>query len=270
MADFNTDLAGALTVTRIASTDRYRAHIAAGWQQGRGAFGGLVLGLLTRAMEEHAPDPTRPLRTLAGEIGAPVLVGEVELQVEVLRQGTGITSLHARLLQQGEVRAHASAIFARDRITDREFLGLQPPMLPPPEEVEVLPVGPPFGPEFGPAFEFRVTGPMPFSGSLELRSEGYIRAVSPPRTLRAAEVVALADAWWPTALSREEGPRPMATLTFGLQCALDPAELDPNQPLIHHARALFATDGYLTELRELWTLDGRLVALNPQTFAIIR
>ena len=139
MADFNTDLAAALAVTRAGSSSRYTAHIASGWQQGRGAFGGLVLGLLTRAMEEHAPDPTRPLRTLAGEIGAPVLVGDVELEVEVLRQGSGITSMHARLRQQGEVRAHASAIFAKDRIADREFLGLQPPQLPRPEQVEVAP-----------------------------------------------------------------------------------------------------------------------------------
>lgn len=269
MAEFDIDLAAALAVTHEDAT-RFRAHIASGWQQGRGAFGGLVLGLLTRAMEEVEADAARPLRTLSGEIGAPVLVGEVAIDVEVLRKGSGITSLHARLRQEGEVRAHASAIFARERITDREFLGLTPPALPKPEEVEVLPVGPPFGPDFGPAFEFRATGPMPFSGSPEMRAGGYIRAHKPPAQLRAAEVVALADAWWPVALSREEAPRPMATLTFGLQLALDPATLDPAQPLVHRAHARFATGGYVAELRELWTLDGRLVALNPQTFAIIR
>ena len=50
------------------SDQTFSAIIPDGWQQGRGAFGGLVLGLLTRAMQAAEPDAQRTLRTLLGDL----------------------------------------------------------------------------------------------------------------------------------------------------------------------------------------------------------
>jgi hypothetical protein len=47
--------------------DRYQLDVAASWRQGRGAFGGLVIGSLIRAIEQH----TR--RRYGAEPGSPVL-----------------------------------------------------------------------------------------------------------------------------------------------------------------------------------------------------
>ena len=46
--------------------------------------------------------------------------------------------------------------------------------------------------------------------------------------------------------------------------------LDPEAPLLYRATAPVATDGYCLETRELWSEDGRLVAINHQTFVIIQ
>ena len=249
----------------------FRARIPDGWQQGRGAFGGLVLGLLARAMEQTADDATRPLRTLSGEIVAPVLPGEARLRVFPMREGTGTKSLRAELVQEGEVRAHGHALFGKTRVRDRDQVMLQgpPPAARDWESVDVLPVEPPLGPAFGQHFEFRPTGPWPFSGS-EPVAEGFVRARLPPQAFTAAHVIAHVDAWWPTMLAQEQGPRPMATVSFSVQLCAEPSALPADKPFFHRSRLLAAHDGYFLELRELWTCEGLLVALNPQTFAILK
>jgi acyl-CoA thioesterase len=41
------------TAIRTLSSGIFEGEVPDGWQQGRGAFGGLVFGLLARAMERH-------------------------------------------------------------------------------------------------------------------------------------------------------------------------------------------------------------------------
>ena len=69
-----------------------------GWQQGRGAFGGLVLGALARASIMSEPDVSRTLRSLTGELPGAVPVGRSTIAVETLRRGSGASTLHARLV----------------------------------------------------------------------------------------------------------------------------------------------------------------------------
>lgn len=259
----------ALSIRRTGDVT-FTTDVPDGWQQGRGAFGGLVLGLLARAMEQVEAAPERSLRTLSGEILAPVLAEPAELRVEVLRRGSGLSSLAARLWQSGEVRAHASAIFGKTRVTDREYLSLAVPEQRAWKDVEPVAVEPPFGPDFARAFEYRSMGTLPLSGAKKLTTEGFVRSQVTPRELGAPELVAYIDAWWPTAYGSEEAPRPMATVAFAFHLHIDPRTLPPDLPLRFRARAEAAHDGYISETRELWTPDGRLVALNPQTFVYIR
>src|SRR3954469_13798505 len=107
------DLSLATTPERLGPLS-FRAEISDGWQQGRGAFGGLVLGNLTRAMEVVHAAPEWPLRILNAEIVAPVLVGPAELEVEVMRRGSGVATYAARLVQNGELLARASAVFGKE------------------------------------------------------------------------------------------------------------------------------------------------------------
>jgi hypothetical protein len=143
----------------------------------------------------------------------------------------------------------------------------EPP--PPSAQVLAIPVGLPFVPEFSRNFEYRVTGPMPFSGGREPESAGWI-AARVPAPIGAAELVALADAWWPAAFSTEPAPRPIATVAFTLQNLLGDRVLPGKKPLWHRARAIAAYEGFFVENRELWTEDGELVAINQQNFVWIR
>ena len=64
-------------------------------------------------------------------------------------------------------------------------------------------------------------------------------------------------------------PRPIATVSFAAQIFVDPADLDPTQPLRHRGRVVEQRGGLFLELRELWS-GPLLVAANQQTFAVLK
>ena len=257
------------TAVTDAGPGLFRADIPDGWQQGRGAFGGLVLGALARAVERSEEDPARTLRVLTGEVLGPSQPGVADVEVEALRRGTGMSTWEAWLRQGDEVQARATVILGRTRVTDADALEIVPPEMPPWAGVEVVPIGPPMGPRFGEKYEYRSTGPSPFAAGERSGAEGWVR-LRRPVALGAPEVVGLMDAYWPARFARDGGPRPMATVAFTFELFTDPAALDPSEPIFYRAVGVAGRGGYEVEFRELWTARRALVALNQQTFAIIK
>ena len=263
------DLTTVTTPLRLGP-DLFQARIPEGWQQGRGAYGGLVLGNLVRAIQAFDASPERPLRALTAELCGPVLPGENTLRVERLRTGSGVSTVAARLERDGEVLAHAVGVLGRRRVDDVDLDEPARPTPPPWRSVPPLDLNNPLFPTFAQHFELRLTGPLPFSGGDEARTAGWVRARDPGPARDAATVAALADVWWPSFFSRLTAPRPMATIAFTLEL-LDGLEgLDPEAPLFHTGRTVAGRGGYVVELRELRGEDGRLVALNQQTFVVIK
>lgn len=247
-------------VTKISFPDQ--------WQQGRGAFGGLVTAALVRALETVGEG--RPLRSLTSEICGPVQPGESALEIDVLRTGNAVTTAAVRLVQNGEVQAHGVGVLGKERMRDRDQVVLAKPTFGTWKDVEVLPIEPPLGPVFAQHFEFRVTGPLPFSGETEPRVEGWVRPKNPGKTRDAAYLAACIDSYWPSLYTLETMPRPMATIAFTFQPFVHFEGLDPEAPLFFRSRAQAVDAGYFVEFRELWGEDGRLLALNQQTMVIIK
>jgi hypothetical protein len=257
-----------LTPHRI-DEGRLAAQFPDGWQQGRGAFGGIVVGVMIRALEAHVADPNRSLRSLTAEICGPVVPGSLELGVETLRAGSGVSTAACRLRQSGEIQAHAVGVFGRSRGTDLDGLHLEAPRMRPWRNWEAIVVGPQ-APQFARQFEFRTDGPLPYSGATDLEVQGWVRPRVPGTARDAAYLAVCADAWWSPVHALVSAPRPLATIAFTLQLCGTLDGLDPNAPLFHRGRDVVIHDGYFVEYRELWGEDGRLVALNQQTFAIIK
>jgi acyl-CoA thioesterase len=253
-------------------SDRFLALIPEGWQQGRGAFGGLVLSTMTRALQASLPgeSSSRKLRTLTAALCGPTQPGEAEIFVEMLRLGSGVSTLAARLVQNNEVQAHVTAVFGKNRVADGDWQHAPVPAMPNWRELEPIAIEPPLAPQFTQFFEFRATGQFPFSGSKEASAAGWIKSKNPGADRDDAYIVALSDAWWPAALACFDAPRPMATISFTLEILSDLEGLDLNAPLYHTGVSQAARGGYTSEERKLWGEDGRLVAINHQTIAIIR
>jgi hypothetical protein len=254
-------------VTPLAAL-RYEAHIPDGWQQGRGAFGGLVLATLLRAMRHAEGDARRLPRSLSSDLCAPALVGPATIEVSVLRRGRNLSNLDARMIQSGDVVARASAVFSEARAVHLDASPDAPPAHAHWHAIEPAPVGPPFAPVFTQHFAFRNTGALPFTGHARAETGGFVSEREAPAALDASAVVGLLDAWWPAVFASATQPRAAATTSFTAEFLVDPSTLAPAEPLRYRARAVAARDGFSVEFRELWSGDT-IVALNQQTFALL-
>lgn len=250
------------------SDDAFAADVPDGWQQGRGAYGGLVVGTLVRALEALEGSPDRPLRALTAEIPSPVMPGPATIRVATLRRGSGVSAHEAHLQQEGEVRARASALFGKERPVELAWQP-EPPRMASFDALEPLP-SLPSSPPFTAHFEYRLAGAAPFAGGRDPLVEGWIRPKLALDRLGPAELAALVDCYWPSFFSVVTAPRPASTIAFALHLTPAAESLDPSQPLFYRGRTLQVAGGFLFEQRELWTASGELVALNPQTFTVIR
>jgi len=243
-----------------------------GWQQGRGAWGGLVVAAAIRAALE-AEGTHRPVRSVSVSILAPVLAGAVSVTSTLLRRGSATSAWQVNFLAEdsgptGEVLAHAIVILGDDRAHVQSLPDLvQPEALGSWRDVPVVPLGPPAAPPFTQHLEFRLVQGIPYSGVVE-DIACWVRA--PGEHLDAAALVGLVDAMWPVPILAVSEPRPMATLSFSASVLIDPESLDPSEPLLHVSTLIGSRRGYVTEHRQLWTPDGRLAVDNPQVIVIIR
>ena len=256
------------SVVRRTGPGSFEATVPDGWQQGRGAFGGLVYGVLARAMEQVVAEPARRLRTLTGDVAGPVMPGPATLRVDVLRRGGKQSNLQAALLQKDEPLAVAIGVFSASRDVHPPEFSRETPERADWDQIPPHALEPPSGPPFGRAYEYRSTGPMPFTAGREAETAGYLREKDIPSRRDAPSMVALLDAWWPTLWSIDRVYRPMATISFVGQLLVDPARLDPAERLFHTGRMGALSDGFFVELRELWSGDV-CVGMNQQTYVVL-
>src|SRR5262245_43528397 len=102
-----------------------------GWRQGRGAYGGLCVAALIRAIEARVADPARKVRSVTAELPGPLVPGEATVSVDILRSGNNLTVARASLTQGDAVSSHAVAILGTDRGGELPFCELEPPAAPP-------------------------------------------------------------------------------------------------------------------------------------------
>jgi acyl-CoA thioesterase len=252
-----------LEVQRLGELE-FSIEYPVGYMQGRAMFGGLLMGSMVKAFE--AATPGRPLRSLTASLCGPVQPGPAQLRLEVLRAGSQMTTSTLKIIQQNEVLAQGTAVLGASRIEDREYVNLTPPDMTPLKNLERLEVAPPVAPEFTKTFVFHTDRHFPFSEETSGHALGYIAPENPGRQLDTAFLAGCIDAWWPAAFAREAMPRPMATVAFTFQ----PLTLPTTLPMLYRARTVAAHAGFTVEMRELWSTEGVLLALNQQTIAYIK
>jgi hypothetical protein len=258
----------AIALTRV-SDDEHGFVVPDGWQQGRGAFGGLVLGALLDAMIAREADAARLARAFTGDLCGPALAKPSRIVSRILRRGNNQTNVAASLEQDGAVIAHATCVLASPRkVSAPPRLELAPPERVPYDEARVASIGPPIAAAFTQHYEFRPTGPAPFAGGKDAVVLGWVKEKVPPVRMTAAALLGRLDAHWPAIFSVEHAPRAAATVSFLAEFLCDPGALDPAAPLFYRARAVAQAGGYFVEMRELWNGDEP-VALNQQAFAML-
>lgn len=258
-----------LSTPTPTSAGHYALDVPVGWRQGRGAYGGLVISSLIRALEHAVGDPARTVRSITAELPGPVMAGAAEITVDILRTGKSLSTARAALSQGGEVKSHAVGVLAATRsgIGPLAWQDLVPPEVPAWSTIEPLVTTAGTWPEFAENFEYRIVEGLPMSGAT--RTLGWVRPRLVGGLRDVGHIAAVMDAWWPVALCRLPTLRPMATIVYSLDVVAGIAGLNPEAPMLYRATSPVLADGYCLETRELWGEDGRLIAINHQTFAII-
>ena len=242
-----------------------------GWQQGRGAWGGLVIGAIVRAVMATEPDPARTARSVSLQISAPALVGEHSVRVTPVRIGSGMSTWAAAVTDASGSRVAGGSVItgvARNASADwdeAEWSPLTPPAAPPAAEVPIMPTRPPF-PTFTQHCEYRIARGLPLQGG-PAETLGWIAYRDAP-TWTDISLLALADAWYSVTLVPLSEMARIGTVNFTANLVIDPSSLMPGEPLLHHGIVSASRGGYASELRRLWTADGRLAVENLQTLVV--
>lgn len=257
-------------ITRTDEEGTFAFDMPDGWQQGRGAFGGVVLATLLRAIEASEPDAARKTRTVLGDLAGPVVVGKGEIVVTVLRRGGNQSNIRADLVQNGETLAFASAVLSTPRPVGIPDHRPRIEAMPKIEDAMLIPRDAPMKPVFTKHFDMTVKSGIPFAGGKEPATEGWILLAEPPSVVDAPLLIAYLDSYWPAFFAVSPMPRPIATVSFTAEVLCDPSQLDPKAPLFFRARTVADHEGFQLELRELFNPKGELVAANQQTFCVIK
>jgi acyl-CoA thioesterase len=255
------------TAVTPADDGSYAGSVADGWSTPRGPLGGYVMAIVLRAMQEAVGDGARQPRSFTAHFLRPPVVGPIIVRPVVERAGRSLTSVSARLEQDGRLVALGLAAFSVAWPGPLHADTPMPEVAPPDER---RPPGPlPSGDR--PAFTERLTmqerfGDPPFSGSDRGEVGGWL-ALREPRPVDALTLCVLADAWFPAPwpLLQALAPAPTIDLTLHVRAPLPLAD----EPLLGRFRTTLVRDGFFEEDGELWTPDGTLVAQSRQLGLLI-
>lgn len=248
----------------------FEGEVSSEWANGPGAYGGIIAASLLHQIERTLEPEDQHLRTLHLHLCAPLRFEAAETEVRLDRRGRSISHVSARTEQADEVPATASATYGADRSDAPSRLQVDPPDVPPPEEVEPapeLPIMPDFSTNF---FEMRFcVGDLPLSGSETAETGGWLSTREPfadgPRL-----AVCLLDAWPPSIFPTYETFRRTVTVDHRFQF-WDAVHRDgtTDEPFLFHATSDVVDDGYAREDAAIWSRDGTLVATAQQLYTIL-
>lgn len=269
-----------VTLSSLWTTDEVW-DVPDGWQQGRGAWGGLVVGQILTRVSAHTELPPVAIHV---SMAGPVLLGSHEVRVDVVREGRSTSLLAIEVRDStGQLTSSASVTCGATRQSSSVH---DVPALPSAQwnssvapQAASVPLGPPVAPAFTKHLDFRPVSGFPYGKSQDLTTCGWVGlGADSADTLSPALVGALADAWWVASIvglgpdEAPTGPRPtpMATIEFWASLPALPLDesWDPSIGLWHEGRVLHASAGYATEERVLRLPSGRVVAHNTQVVAV--
>lgn len=248
------------TAVRSVGPGEVEGDMHAHWWVQRGPNGGFVAAQMLRAMVAAHGDPSRHARSLTLHFVAPPELRPVRIVSEVVRSGRSLTSVSARMVQDGKVCALALGAFSTSR-PSFEMDAVELPAWPPLEEVPVFERGDDVPPVVS-NYEVRNTSGAPFGGG-EPRTGGWIAMTGANRPLDEVAIAAISDAWLPAIYAHVTAPSfavPTVDLTVHFRSPIPDG-------LLHcgvEFRSRLAADGFVEEDGELWSPDGRLLVQSRQ------
>ena len=252
----------------------FSADVSPAWHVARGPHGGYLAAILLRALTEAAEEQTRQARSLTIHFVSVAQAGPVRVRTALERRGRSLSSLSARMEQDGKLIALALAAFSipwqapeaaelpmpavaapdRERGTPKELTerieqGLAPTFL---RHLVVQP---------------RI-GALPFSGSeLPMEVALWLGLPDPRRPLDAIALAMFSDVGCPPAFMRLHEPASASTidLTVHFRSRVPAAERrDPAELCLARLATRVIHEGFFELDGVIWAADGTVLAHSRQ------
>jgi acyl-CoA thioesterase len=244
----------------------FDAVVSPDWRAGRGPHGGYLAAMILRALTVAVDDPGRPPRSLTVHYARAPQSGPVTIEVTKERDGRSLSTLTARMEQDGMLIALVLAAFSAPW-TAPEISEVAAPRVEPP--TEPLWPGTPRHPLLPPIAHRSVIQPRfggsPFAGGDGPMEVGGWIAHEEPRPLDALSLAFFADAAIPAPFMRLTEPNgaPTIDLNVHFRTALPPGEAATKLCLLH-IRTRLIHEGFFEEDGLMWAPDGTLLAQSRQ------
>jgi acyl-CoA thioesterase len=250
------------------SETRFDAVVAEGWKAGRGPHGGYLAAMLLRALTESVAEPRRAPRSLTIHYARAPAPGPVQIRTVLEREGRSLSTLSARIEQEGRLVALALSAFSVPW-SGPEISELPLPDVARPEAARQAPSALQFGaPNFTRhlVMQPRVQSP-PFAGAGHPMEFSAWLGLAEARPLDAPALAFFADALIPAPFMGLESPAPAPTvdLTIHFRVALPRvAEPDPHELCFARVKAGLIHEGFFEEDSVIWAADGTVLAQSRQ------
>ena len=251
----------------------FAAEVSPDWRAGRGPHGGYLAAMLLRALMQTVAEPARSPRSLTIHYARAPDPGAVEIHTVIERHGRSLSTLSARMEQQGKLCALALGAFSLPW-SGPEISDLDMPEVAPAEDTREP--GTPF--EHGaPPFTRYITlqprfGGVPFAGGEQPMELGGWLGLAEPRAVDPLSLAFFTDALVPAPFMRLPMPNAAPTIDLTIHFRTptprsnDP---DPRELCLVRVRGGVIREGFFEEDTVIWALDGTLLAHSRQLALLI-
>ncbi|HTA05003.1 MAG TPA: thioesterase family protein [Solirubrobacteraceae bacterium] len=258
----------------------FAAEVSPDWRAGRGPHGGYLAAILMRALIQTVADAERAPRSLTIHYARAPEPGPVSIVARIERAGRSLSTLSARMEQEGKLIALALAAFSVTW-SAQEVLELPMPEVEPPDAVRDAAVSlvenaPPFTRHI--VVQGRI-GARPFKGSEAPMEVGAWLGLAEPRAIDAISLAFFSDALFSPPFIRltEPSTTPTVDLTVHFRKPLAPVPTavvgdapPPHELCFARFRTGLIQDGFFEEDGVIWAEDGTVLAQSRQLGIVLR
>jgi acyl-CoA thioesterase len=260
------------TAVQLQHTDgshrSFEATVAPGWRAGRGPHGGYLAAMLLRALTESVEDPTRAPRSLTIHYLRAPQEGPVQIHTTIEREGRSLSTLSARMEQDGALVALVLSAFSVPW-SGPEISELPLPAVQGPEPEREAGTAVKFG---APPFtEHLVMQPRfkgrPFDGTEHPMEVAAWLGLAEDRPIDALTLAFFSDALIPAPFMRTAAPSPAPTVDLSIHFRVSLPRVpdpDPQELCFVRIKAGVIHEGFFEEDGVIWAADGTVLAQSRQ------
>jgi acyl-CoA thioesterase len=248
----------------------FAADVSPAWRAGRGPHGGYLAAMLLRALIETVADPARSPRSLTIHYPRAPEPGPVTIQTRVERAGRSLSTLSARMEQDGTLIALVLSAFSVAWEAP-EISDLRMPNVPGPDPSREAGTLEKFG---APPFTRHLVmqpriGVRPFAASEQPMEIGGWLGLAEPRPLDALSLAFFSDALFPPPFVRLRPEQRVVAPTIDLTIhfrATTPRSSgpDPDELCLARFQTRLVHEGFFDESGVIWAEDGTVLAQSRQ------